>query len=109
MKKIVLYSLTLFLIQSCTVFKNKPNCSQDIVDLINYEDTIKVEFRGVDSLIFKDKDYKHIADSLLWNYNNIYMRIDVKNIHTGYIHRIVFNRSTFDLYPYDKVNYEWVQ
>jgi hypothetical protein len=109
MKKLIILGFASFLIQSCTVFKHKPNCSQDIVDLINYEDTIKIEFRGVDSLIFKDKDYKHIADSLLWNHNNMYMRIDVKNIHTGYIHRIVFNRSTFDNYPYDEVNYKWVQ
>jgi hypothetical protein len=109
MKKALLYSLTVFLIQSCTVFKHKHDCSRDIVDLINYEDTIKVEFKGIDSLVFKNKDYKHISDSLMINHNDIYMRIDVQNIHTGYIHRIVFNRGAFNRYPYDEVNYKWIK
>jgi hypothetical protein len=109
MKKLIILGSTIFLIQSCTVFKHEHDCSQSITNLINYEDTIKVEFKGIDSLIFKNKNYKHVADSLLWNYNNIYMRIDVKNIRTGYIHRIVFNRNVFDRYPYDEINYEWIK
>ena len=109
MKKVLLYSLTVLLIQSCTVFKHKPDCGQDIVNLVNYEDTIKVEFKGIDSLVFKNKDYKHVADSLMYNHNNVYMRIDVQNIHSGYIHRIVFSRGTFNRYPYDEINYKWVR
>ena len=109
MKKALLYSLAVLLIQSCTVFKHKPDCGQDIVNLVNYEDTIKVEFKGIDSLVFKNKDYKHVADSLMYNHNNVYMRIDVQNIHTGYIHRIVFSRGTFNRYPYDEINYKWVR
>ena len=109
MKKALLYSLTVLLIQSCTVFKHKPDCGQDIVNLVNYEDTIKVEFKGIDSLVFKNKDYKYVADSLMYNHNNVYMRIDVQNIHTGYIHRIVFSRGTFNRYPYDEINYKWVR
>ena len=109
MKKLIILGFAAFLIQSCTVFKHKPNCGQDIVDLINYEDTIKVEFKGIDSLIFKNKNYKHVADSLMYNHNDVYMRIDVQNIHTGCIHRIVFSRGTFNRYPYDEVNYKWVR
>jgi hypothetical protein len=109
MKKTLLFGLTVCLIQSCTVFKQKSNCSQDITDLVNYEDTIKVEFKGIDSLVFKNKDYKHVADSLMANHNDAYMRIDVQNIHTGYIHRIVFSRGTFNRYPYDGVNYKWIK
>jgi hypothetical protein len=109
MKKVLLYGLTVFLIQSCTVSEHKPNCNQDITDLINYEDTIKVEFKGIDSLVFKNKDYKHTADSLMANHNDVYMRIDVQNIHTGYIHRIVFSREMASHYLYDEANYKRVR
>jgi len=109
MKKILLFGLTVCLIQSCTVFKQKPNCGQDITDLVNYEDTIKVEFKGIDSLVFKNKDYKHVADSLMANHNDVYMRIDVQNIHTGYIHRIVFSRGMASYYLYDETNYKRVR
>lgn len=110
MKKILLYSLTVFLIQSCTVLKTKSNCSQDIKDLINYEDTIQIEFVGVDSSIFKDKNYKIVADSLFWNQINNYGKYDVMDLNTQSIHRIIYPRKKFDSeLPFDTLKYKWVK
>jgi len=112
MKKLVMFSLVALTIQSCGVFKKvekKETCSQDIINWINYEDTIQVEFKGVDSSLFKGKDYKKVSDSLMWYDNGHYMSIDVQNIKTRYIHRIVFKRDQFERFPYDKESYERVR
>ena len=107
-----MFGLVALTIQSCGVFRKvekKETCSQDIVRWINYEDTIQRVFLGVDSSLFKGKDYKKVSDSLFYNDNGHYMRIDVKNLKTGYIHRIVFKRDQFEHYPYDEELYERVK
>jgi len=112
MKKLVMLSLVVLTLQSCGIFKKvekKETCSQDIINWINYEDTIQVEFKGIDSLLFKGKDYKKISDSLMWYDNGHYMKIDVQNRQTGYIHRIVFKRDQFEHYPYDIELYEYIK
>lgn len=115
MKKIVLYSLVLFLIQSCTITKysdlneEKYNCSNDITFWKNYEDTIQIKFVGIDSSIFKGKDYKMIADSLFWEGMGMgkYGRRDIINKNTGYTYRIIFNNKDYNnkTVPYDTLLY----
>ena len=45
----------------------------------------------------------------MWYDNGHYMSIDVQNIKTRYIHRIVFKRDQFERFPYDKESYERVR
>jgi hypothetical protein len=93
MKKLLITSLLFCSFLSCKS-QNK-SCEQSLINWRNYEDTIQIEFVGIDSSIFKGKDYKHIADSLFWNHNEIYHRYDIKNIKTGEIHRVIFERQKY--------------
>jgi hypothetical protein len=91
MKKLSITSLLFCLLLSCK--SQVKSCEQSLVNWKNYEDTIQIEFVGIDSSIFKGKDYHYVADSLFWNHNGIYHRYDIKNIETGKIHRIIFERQ----------------
>jgi hypothetical protein len=113
MKKLIILGFTAFLIQSCTVTKYSNideevyNCSNDITYWKNYEDTIRIEFVGVDSSIFKGKNYKMIADSLNWIENDKYSHYDVQNIETGEIHRVIWSKAKYDtISPFDTTKYE---
>ena len=110
MKKILIVSLLLGSLTSCKAQK-EPGlimCEQSLIDRKIYEDTIRIEFVGIDSLIFKGKNYRHVADSLFFLPSDAYVRRDIRNIKTGEIHRIVYERKKYDYInkPYDIKIYE---
>ena len=92
MKKLIT-GLLFYSLLSCK--SQTKNCDQTLINWRNYEDTIKIEFVGIDSSIFKGKDYHYVADSLFWNHNGVYHRYDIKNIKTGEIHRVIFERQKY--------------
>jgi len=107
MKKLIILGAVLINIMSCTAQITK--CEQGLIDWKNYEDTIKIEFIGIDSSIFKGKNYKIVADSLFFKTGGEYRKWDLKNIQTGYIHRIWFERKKYnypDNLPFDPTIYE---
>lgn len=107
MKKILIISLLFCSFLSCKS-QNK-GCEQSLVNWRNYEDTIQIEFVGIDSSIFKGKNYHSVADSLFWNHNEIYHRYDIKNLKTGKIHRVIFERKKyFYVRPFDELLFERV-
>jgi hypothetical protein len=108
MKKLIILGIVLINTISCIA--QKTECEQGLQNWINYEDTIKIEFVGIDSSIFKGKDYKLVADSLFFKTMDKYRKWDIKNIQTGYIHRIWFERAKYNPsnLPYDSTIYERV-
>jgi hypothetical protein len=110
MKKVIIFSFIALTIQSCNVFskiEKTQTCNK--IDYLNYEDTIQVEFKGIDSILFKGKNYRKVCDSLFWDGDGLYMRIDVQEIKTGYIHRICFKKDAFERYPYNSELFEIVR
>jgi hypothetical protein len=108
MKKLIILGAVLINTISCIA--QKTECEQGLQNWINYEDTIKIEFVGIDSSIFKGKDYKLVADSLFFKTMDKYRKCDIRDIQTGYIHRIWFERKKYNLnnLPYDPTIYEEV-
>lgn len=101
MKKLLIISLS---------FCSFLSCKSQIVENLNnfriYEDTIQIEFVGVDSLIFKNKDYHYTADSLRYLCSGVYNWYDVQNLKTGKVHRIIFERKKFyGISPFDETKY----
>jgi len=132
MKKLIILGAVLINMTSCIIQKNeykqslteledykdeneiqaqRNECAQTLIDLRNYEDTIKIEFIGIDSSIFKGKNYRMVSDSLLWDDSGKYSRYDLQNIQTGYIYRIIFegNKYDYDYQLYDRNIYERVK
>ena len=109
MKKLIILGAVLINTMSCIA--QKTECEQGLQNWITYEDIIKIEFVGIDSSIFKGKDYKLVADSLFFDDIGGYHRYDIKNIQTGYIHRVVFQRRYFNYnhLPYDSTIYERIR
>lgn len=109
----MLIILVVFTIQSCNTFskvkETEYECANDLTYWGGYEDTIQIKFVGVDSSIFKGKNYKVIADSLFWEGMGMgkYGRRDVMSKDTGRIHRIIFENEDYDyqVLPYDTLLY----
>lgn len=101
MKKILVTGL-LF----CSFLSCKSQIAENLDNFKIYEDTIQIEFVDIDSLIFKNKDHRYIADSLRYLCSGVYNWYDIKSLETGKIHRIIFERKKFyGISPFDEKRY----
>lgn len=91
MKKILVTGLLFCSFLSCK--SQITECGQNLKDWKAYEKAIQIKFVGIDSTIFKGKNYYQTADSLFWNQNGTYHRYDFKSLKTGEIFRVVFKRE----------------
>ena len=115
MKKLVILCLVVLIIQSCS-FKQKYNryqysdnksfdtlsfqthdCSQMVTHYLNYEDTIKRVYLGVDSTIFPINNRRHFEDSLAWSTKDNITKCDIRDNRNGYIFRVWFDFTKYQL------------
>ena len=116
MKKLILFSFIALSIQSCSVlyplkykFK-KEHCSDDGKEFIEFNQTVPVQFIGIDSSVFKGKNYNYVADSLYFNHINEYGQRVLQDRVTQKIHKIVFEVKDFEnTTPYDRTKYECIK
>ena len=138
MKKLVMLSLVVLTLQSCSLVKKIDNtcyriywtckfnywdwdwkrhhgeikeyhCEESIKNAMIYEDTIEKIFLCVDSSIFKNKNLNIVDDSLSRIANDDIYSADLLNNNTGYIFRVWYNIKNCDFEDiYLKEEYTWI-
>lgn len=120
MKKVIIFSFIALTIQSCGLLKKNTvehnHCSEELEALYSFWDTVDVEFIGVDSSLFKGKVYRKVALDMLVNSSLYYRQINIQNIKTGKIHRLVLDQKVWlingheidiEEYPFDTTQYRF--
>ena len=68
-----------------------------VTHYLNYEDTIKRVYLGVDSTIFPINNRRHFEDSLAWSTKDNITKCDIRDNRNGYIFRVWFDFTKYQL------------